>query len=133
MDEQSRIKISNANRNRVWKEESRKKLSILNKGENNKMYGTIGPNRGKKLSEETRLKISKSKIGTKLSNKTREKLSKINTGKKLKLDTLNKLKEKLSGKNNPMYGKKHNDETRKKMSESAKLRHLNKIFFIKPK
>lgn len=126
MDEQSRIKISNANRNRVWKEESRKKLSILNKGKNNKMYGTIGPNRGKKLSDVTRLKMSKSKIGTKLSNETREKLSKINTGKKLKLDTLNKLKEKLSGKNNPMYGKKHNDETRKKMSESAKLRHLIK-------
>jgi len=32
----------------------------------------------------------------------------------------------LSGKNNPMYGKKHNEESRRKMSESAKLRYLNK-------
>jgi len=125
--EQSRLKISTANRNRIWKNESRKKLSILNKGKNNKMYGTIGPNRGKKLSNETRLKISKSKIGTKLSEETKEKLSKINTGKKLSTETINKLKEKLSGKSNPMYGKKHNEETRKKISESAKLRHLNKI------
>jgi hypothetical protein len=127
MSEQSRLKISTANRNRIWKDESRKKLSILNKGKNNKMYGTIGPNRDKKLSNETRLKISKSKIGTKLSDETKEKLSKINYGKKLSTETIHKLKEKLSGKSNPMYGKKHNDETRKKISESAKLRHLNKI------
>jgi hypothetical protein len=71
--------------------------------------------------------MSESKIGTKLSEETKEKLSKINTGKKLSTETINKLKEKLSGKGNPMYGKKHNDETRKKISESAKLRHLNKI------
>jgi len=70
--------------------------------------------------------MSKSKIGTKLSDETKEKLSKINYGKKLSTQTINKLKEKLSGKNNPMYGKKHNEESRRKMSESAKLRYLNK-------
>jgi group I intron endonuclease len=127
MSEQSRLKISTANRNRIWKDESRKKLSILNKGKNNKMYGTIGPNRDKKLSNETRLKISKSKIGTKLSDETKEKLSKINYGKKLSTETIHKLKEKLSGKNNPMYGKKHNEETRKKMSELAKMRNSKKL------
>jgi group I intron endonuclease len=127
MPEESRYKIINANHNRIWKDESRKKLSELNTGKNNKMFGTVGPNNGKKLSVVTRSKMSKSKIGTKLSDETKEKLSKINYGKKLSTQTINKLKEKLSGKNNPMYGKKHNEESRRKMSESAKLRHLNKI------
>lgn len=126
MPKESRIKIINANHNRIWKDESRKKLSELNMGKNNKMYGTIGPNRGKKLSETTKLKMSKSKIGTKLSDETKQKLSKINRGKKLSNETILKLKEKLSGKNNPMYGKKHTKETRKKLSELAKMRNSKK-------
>ena len=45
---------------RVLSEEAKKKISAANSGENNGMYGKPSPNRGKSLSLETRLKMSKS-------------------------------------------------------------------------
>lgn len=67
----------------------------------------------RKMSEETRKKMSLSHIG---------KPSGM-LGKKLSTETKQKLSERFSGKNNPMYGipspmtgKKHSDEIRKKIS-----------------
>lgn len=76
-------------------EETRKKLSEANKGENNPMYGKHfseeskkkmreakkgkpGPNKGKKFSEETRNKMSEAKKN--ISEETRNKLSAAKKG-----------------------------------------------------
>jgi len=89
------------------KEESVKKL----KDGYSKMVEEKGhPRAGKKLSIETKNKISSSLLGNKASLETKHKLSILN-----------------SGKNNSMYGKKHSEETRAKMKAVWERRKLNKI------
>ena len=56
--------------------------------------------KGKKLSKNTRQKISKANLGKKRTEETRQKLSKANLGK-----------------NNNMYGKHHTEETKRKLSK----------------
>ena len=63
--------------------------------------------KGKTLSEETRKKISEASKGKTLSEEHRKKLSESHKGKQ-------------TGKNHPMYGKKHTKEARKKISEASK-------------
>jgi hypothetical protein len=75
----------------VWTEERRKIISNSRKG--------------KKLSFETRKKMSISKKG---------KLSHMK-GKNLKKETRDKISLSLSGRKNPMYGKKHSKETKDKL------------------
>jgi len=107
-----------------WTEKSKEKV----RGKNNHNYGTHlslesiekrsgknHPNYGKHLSEETRIKISQNaKInpnygmkGKHPSKATREKLSKSHKGL-------------LNGEKNPMYGKTHSLESRKKMSKATR-------------
>ena len=69
-------------------EETRKKMSEANKGENNPQFGKLPWNKGKCLSEETRKKMSGSKkgknhpfFGKHHSEKTRRKMSKAHIGK----------------------------------------------------
>jgi dephospho-CoA kinase len=50
----------------------------------------------------------------------REKISNANKGQKLTDDQLQNLREATAGEKNGMYGKKHSDETKNKMSESKK-------------
>lgn len=69
-------------------------------------------------SEETRKKMSESGKKTYLNPERRE-LQRINA---LNQWANPKIKEKISGKNNYMYGKHHTDETRRKMSEARKGR-----------
>lgn len=66
LSEETKKKISEANKGRVVSESIKKYLSDLHKG--------------KKLSEETKKKISQSKKGKKLSDKHKKKLSLINSG-----------------------------------------------------
>lgn len=74
-------------------------LREINIGENNPMFG-------KTLSPQQRENMSKSKIGIfkgrKLSNETKLKISKSKAGK-------------VSGTNNPMYGKHHSEDTKNKI------------------
>ena len=115
-------------------EEVKQRMSELNKGKNNPMYG-------KHLSEETRKKMSESLKGknhplygkyhseeTKL--KMSESMKGKNAGKNHPLygkhhseETKRMMSELNKGKNNPMYGKHHSEETKLKMSESSKGKH----------
>jgi len=64
---------------------------------------------GRKLSAETCKKISdshKNKIGHIPNEETRKKMS-----------------NSLSGKNHPMFGKKHSEDTKKKMSKAKRNKH----------
>lgn len=62
----TRLKLSDVSRNRVWSDKSRSKLSKSKSGVNHHMYGLKGdksPLYGKKHTEETKQKISKSRKG----------------------------------------------------------------------
>jgi hypothetical protein len=88
--------------------ESREKMSIQRKGIK------LGP-----MSEENKVKISLAKIGKSISTKNK-KLEEI-----VGVDKAIEIKEKLSnigkervGEKNPMYGKRHSDESKEKMSKN---------------
>lgn len=68
LSEETRKKLSEANKGKCLSEETKKKMSDSKKGENNPMYG-------KYLSEETKKKMSESKKGKYLSEGTKKKLS----------------------------------------------------------
>jgi len=74
-------------------DEIRKKLSLLNTGENHPQYGTH-------RSEKTKQKIREKRKLYIFSNETKQKIS-----------------NSLKGKNNPFFGKHHTDEYKKKSSE----------------
>lgn len=97
--EETRQKISKANKGKQFSNEHRKKISEANKGH--------------EISEETRRKISEANSGK----------NNPNYGKTLSEETRRKISENhadLSGENSPLYGKHPSEETRKKMSESKK-------------
>ena len=94
---------------------TKKKKSLSVKGKNNPMFGKIH-------NKETKQKISENKKGIKLSEKTIQKKSK---SMKLYWNNLSEEKKKIrnksvKGKKNPMFGKKHNKKTLKKISENRK-------------
>lgn len=92
--------------------------------------------KGKHLSGEARRKVSEARKGKKFSEEHRKKLSEAhkgqpawNKGKHLSAETRDKISEskkgKYTGENHPMYGKKHSDETRRKMSAKKKGKKLS--------
>jgi len=102
-------------------DEKKLEISKKNSGENNPFFG-------KKHTDETKKKIGeKNKEHMKGENNPMYKKSVFDIwvekyGKE-KADELMKnksLKHSFSGENNPFFGKKHTDETRKKLSESLK-------------
>jgi hypothetical protein len=82
---------------------------------------------GKKHSEETRKKMSRSATGRKHTKRTKKRLSVAmkgennpNFGKSRSEETRRKISEANKGKPGSWMGKKHTKETRKKMSEARK-------------
>lgn len=79
--------------------------------------------------QETKDKIHNSKLGHTVSKEAREKISKAFKGKNYEEimgeETANRrkkeMKEMFTGEGNPFYNKKHNEETRKIMSEKKQL------------
>lgn len=86
--EESKKRMSESRMGHESSEETRAKISASNSGQNNGMYGAIPWNKGVPMSDETRDKVSRSRKG------------------------------KTSGERHPMYGKKHSEESIKKMSKS---------------
>ena len=105
MSEEAKIKISNANRGRIFSEEHKKKLALAKIGKqlSEEQKRKIGEKlKDKKLSEEHRRKISEARKGIKFSDETKNKLSCIArqrppmseiTRKKLSMSQLNNEKK----------------------------------------
>lgn len=87
----------------AYSEESKRKMSEAQRGENN-------PNWGKARSEETKRKMSEANKGKTHTEESRAKMS-----------------EAKKGENNPMYGKKRTEEHRRKMSETMKGKPRPKV------
>jgi hypothetical protein len=93
-------------------------LIFLRKSEHRSLH-----KKGKKLSDETRAKMSEAKKGKKLSEEHR---AKIGAAKKnMSAETRAKISEAKKGHNNPFYGKKLSAETRAKMTEAHKGKKLS--------
>ncbi len=75
MSEDSKKKISEANKGKTHTEETKKKWSELRKGENNSMYG-------KNHTEETRKKIGEINLGKTHTEETKKKMSDAHRGEK---------------------------------------------------
>ena len=86
-----------------------------------KMKGENNPNFGKKMSEESKNKISESNKGREVSLETRNKISESNRGKVSKKKGIpNPSHSKWMKENNPFSGKTHTDEVKKILSELGK-------------
>lgn len=75
----------------------------------------------KSLSEETKCKISASLFGRVFSDEHRQKIADANKSRIISDEQRNNMSKNhadFSGNNNPMYGKRHSDETKKKISLS---------------
>ena len=98
--EETKQKISEANKGKKRSEETKKKISESLKG---KYGGENSPMYGKHHSEETKQKISEA-----------------NKGKMSGENNPNYGNHKLRGENNPMFGKHHTEEAKKKMIANHK-------------
>ena len=106
--------MSIVNTGRKMSPESIEKIRQANIGRPSKL-------KGRKLPEETKAKISKSKIGHKVSIQTRKKLSKAHKGKKLSDEHINKIKHRMRT-NHPNKGKKLSVATKAKISKNSKAK-----------
>lgn len=75
---------------------------------------------GRKADEQHKQSISKGLKGKPKSEEHKEKLSIARTGFKESEETIRAKRERFKGVKNPMYGKTHSEETRKKISEKNK-------------
>ena len=94
-------------------EETKRKISEANIGENN-------PNWGKTHTEETRRKISEAVTGKKHTEETKRKMSETRKGVPKSEEHRQNISKALTGENHPMWGKNHTEEARRKMSEAHK-------------
>lgn len=105
--------------------EHRRKISEANLGKEISEYAKkciSESNRRREVSEETRAKLSKVSMGRKLTDETKCKLRKAKLGVKLNLseEQRQKIVDRLTGENNPNYGKPRSEETKRKISEAKK-------------
>lgn len=75
----------------------------------------LASNLTRKHTEESKRKLSEAKKGTKIPLHVKEKMSKAQKGRKLNRD--------ISNSNNPFYGKKHSEETKKIIKEKCKPKY----------
>jgi group I intron endonuclease len=100
---------------RKLSEETKQKLSILSKGENNARFGIRGelhPCYGQHRTDEEKRIISE-KVKQAWTNKTEEEILEWKSN-------MSKNHADVSGENHPLYGIGHTEKSRKKMSDSRK-------------
>lgn len=84
--------------------------------------------RGLKHTAETKLKMSiASKNRPPMAQETKDKISKSKKGKKMSSEFIEKMRVMFGGENNPMHGRHHSEETRKKMSSVKKEKKLERL------
>lgn len=124
--EETRRKLSIVNRGRRpflgkhHTEETRKKMSESSKGEKN-------PNFGKHPSDETRQRMSEAQKGRHHSEESIEKMRQAHLGRVFTEEHRRKISENhahLSGEKHPKYGKPVSEETKRKLSNSHKGRWI---------
>jgi len=137
--------LENCSRQNILQKENEwiKKLNCRFPNGYNLTDGGLG-SPGRIISEETRQKKRLSMLGKTHSEETKRKMSESHKGKIISKESIEKWKESHKGfkwpdevkkklsnaakrnltnpQNNPMYGKKHSEETKHKMSESHKKR-----------
>ena len=104
-------------------------------GENHHFYGVSKedhPLYGRRLSEETKKKLSIAHTGKKVTEETKKKLrivrqKQLNDEEYLKKwkAAMVKREESYRGENNPFYGRRHSEEIKKKISETKKKQYAN--------
>jgi len=121
IDDYEKYDFRNIKRDYTKTDETRKKLSAANKGKKlseetkSKMSAS---QRGRKVSDETKHKLSMANKGRKFSDKTLEKMSLAQLGKKHSKET----REKMS---NLRLGRTHSKECREKMSMAQKGKQVS--------
>lgn len=97
-----------------------------------------GGRAGKKMSEETKIKIGKANKGKIVSKETCKMISESHKGKKLSKEHIEKISkansgsgnhfygQSLCGEKNGMYGKKHSEESKANMSKNKKGKYIGK-------
>ena len=113
-------KISEANKGKTLSEETRQKMSERQKGEKHHNFG-------KATSEEVRKKMSEASKGKPKSEEHIKKMSESrkgekhhNFGKTTSEETRQKMSKAQKGEKNHMFGKNRSDETRQKMSKAKR-------------
>ena len=82
--------------------------------------GKLSPNKGKKLSDETKRRISEACKGHKHSEEARRKISEVMKGHKTSEETRRKIGTANKGRKTWITGKQHSEETRRKISKALK-------------
>lgn len=126
-------KMSETRKGMKHTEEWKTRMSERMSGKNNPMYGKDGTNLGKRFSKEHAEKIRKANLGRKVSaetrmkisiakknpsEETRNKLSLAAKGRKHTDEWKSSMSKKFSGKGNPNYGKPMTQEQKDKISQS---------------
>lgn len=109
-----------------YRQECSERVKLLHKEKKVGMYGKIHTEETKKKMSAS-LKGNKNCLGRTLSEESKQKIREKHLGKFVSEETKKKISENhhdISGKNNPMYGKKHSPETIEKIRQKALLRRL---------
>lgn len=112
--EETKRKLS-LNHRHYQTEEAKRKISLAKMGKKN-------PNYGKKLSEETKRKISLANRGRKMPEEHKKRLILINTGYHHTEEVKKRLSMRNKGRGNPFYGKHHTKETLQKIFKCLQKR-----------
>ena len=109
-----------------YRQECSERATQLHRQKKVGMYGkTHSDETKKKMSAASKGKPKPWLVGREVSEETKEKISNSNKGKFVSEETRKKISENhhnISGKNNPMYGKKHSPETIEKIKQKQKNR-----------
>ncbi|CAK0877706.1 unnamed protein product [Prorocentrum cordatum] len=118
--EETKKKMSETQRGKLHSEETKQKISAAMRGDRHPLFG-------KNHSEETKKKMSETQRGKLHSEETKQKMSAAMRGTKKKMsetrrgnhseETKQQISAAKRGDRNPLFGKNHSAEAKKKMSE----------------